>query len=270
LEHRLLNASAATGVSLDRLRRRVVFERIVARLDAAAPGQWVLKGGMALEVRLRDDARLTKDLDLGLRAVVRDGATLRILLVDALADDPDGDRFEFRTGEPSLLSPDGGGHHTWRVKVQALLAGRPFGGITLDVSPRIHELSATDRVPLPNSMAFADLPERTIEIVDINRHAAEKLHAMSRDFGERENSRVRDLVDLVLLHEHGSLDPAALAVHVRAVWAERDADKEPGETPRPRASWRDGYARHIDDLGLQTDFDAAEAMIIQLWQQMAL
>ncbi len=67
LENRLLTQSSETGMSLDRLRRRVLFERVVARLQAAEPGSWVLKGGMALEVRLRDEARLTKDIDLGLR-----------------------------------------------------------------------------------------------------------------------------------------------------------------------------------------------------------
>lgn len=66
LEQRLLMKSTATGVSLDRLRRRVVFERIVARLQVAEPGVWVLKGGMALEVRLGDAARLSKDIDVGL------------------------------------------------------------------------------------------------------------------------------------------------------------------------------------------------------------
>ena len=50
LEQRLLTRSQATGISLDRLRRRVLFERIVARLQAAEPGLWVIKGGMALEV----------------------------------------------------------------------------------------------------------------------------------------------------------------------------------------------------------------------------
>jgi hypothetical protein len=38
LEQRLLTRSGETGVSLDRLRRRVVFERILARLQAAEPG----------------------------------------------------------------------------------------------------------------------------------------------------------------------------------------------------------------------------------------
>jgi hypothetical protein len=45
LENRLLAQSTETGVSLDRLRRRVMFERIIARIQAAEPGQWVLKGG---------------------------------------------------------------------------------------------------------------------------------------------------------------------------------------------------------------------------------
>jgi hypothetical protein len=38
LEDRLLRRSQQTGISLDRLRRRVMFERIVARLEAADPG----------------------------------------------------------------------------------------------------------------------------------------------------------------------------------------------------------------------------------------
>src|SRR5882672_6927476 len=93
LEQRLLNQSNDSGISLDRLRRRIVFERVVARLEAADPGRWVLKGGMALEVRLRDQARLTKDIDLGLRDTIEDGAELHERLVVALAADPFGDGF---------------------------------------------------------------------------------------------------------------------------------------------------------------------------------
>jgi hypothetical protein len=39
LEQRLLNRSHETDVALDRLRRRVLFERIVARLEEAEPGR---------------------------------------------------------------------------------------------------------------------------------------------------------------------------------------------------------------------------------------
>lgn len=91
LENRLLARSAETGVSLDRLRRRVMFERIIARIQAAEPGQWVLKGGMALEVRLRDDARLTRDVDLGLRDDVNSASELHDRLIEMLTVDLDHD-----------------------------------------------------------------------------------------------------------------------------------------------------------------------------------
>jgi len=37
---------------VSRLRKRIVFERLLARLVVHAPGEWVLKGGFALELRL--------------------------------------------------------------------------------------------------------------------------------------------------------------------------------------------------------------------------
>lgn len=223
LEQRLLTRSNEMGVALDRLRRRVLFERIVARLEAAEPGRWVLKGGMALEVRLQDAARLTKDIDLGLRDDVDDARDLHERVSEALAHDLDGDGFVLSTGKPAALSPDGGGHLTWRIRVTASLAGRFFGGVQLDVSPRTHELDRTDRVPLPNLLDFAGVPTPIVEIVNVQRHAAEKYHAMLRDYGDRENSRVRDLVDLVLLIEHDQLDPPLVAQAATQVWAERDA-----------------------------------------------
>lgn len=158
LEHRLLTRSNESGVSLDRLCRRVLFERVVARLQVAEPGRWVLKGGMALEARLRDGARLTKDIDIGLRDDVVAAGQLHDRLIDALTADPDSDGFVIACGPPAPLREDGGGHVTWRLKIEAELAGKVFGGIQLDVSPRTHELAATDVLSLPNSLDFADIP----------------------------------------------------------------------------------------------------------------
>ncbi len=62
LEQRLLSRSEETKVSLDRLRRRVLFERIVSRLHAAEPGRWVLKGGMALEHAPAASAQLARSV----------------------------------------------------------------------------------------------------------------------------------------------------------------------------------------------------------------
>lgn len=269
LEHRLLATSREVGVALDRLRRRVLFERIVARLQVAEPGLWVLKGGMALEVRLSDAARLTKDIDVGLRDTVRTRADLHERLIDALTDDPFNDRFVFEVSEPAALREDGGGHLTWRAPVAAFLAGKPFGAIKLDVSPRAHELHATDRLPLPNSLDFAGIPTTEVEIVDVHRHAAEKFHAMTRDFGDRENSRVRDLLDLVLLIENELLRPGSVADSAREVWAERNGTEPPRRLPTLPASWPARYAQLAGDHDVEArTLTQAVALVQRLWIQM--
>lgn len=269
LEQRLLSRSNATGVALDRLRRRVVFERIVARLQRAEPGRWVLKGGMALEVRLRDHARLTKDIDLGLRDEVLDADELRDRLVEALGEDPDGDRFVLTVGPAKPMMEDGSGLPTWRVKVTAELASKLFGRIQVDVSPRVAELSRTDLFQLPNSLEFAEVTTPQVEIIDVHRHAAEKYHAMLKDFGDRENSRVRDLVDLVILREHELLEPLDLALELRNVWEERNGSDPPPQLPDLPESWRLKYERQAADLDLDTaSFPAAVEAVIALWAEM--
>lgn len=266
LEHRLLTQSDATKVALDRLRRRVVFERILARLERVEPGRWVLKGGMALEVRLQDNARLTKDVDLGLRDQVPGANELRERLIDALTQDPDGDRFVLRIGPVKSLAEDGSGHPTWRVKVRAELAGKVFGGIQVDVSARVTELTSTDLISLPNSLEFAQVETPKVEVVDIHRHAAEKYHAMLKDFGDRENSRVRDLIDLIILREHGLVETAALGAHIRTVWRERDRQEPPLRLPDLPATWQPKYEQQAAELNLATTtFDAAVGVVSAMW-----
>lgn len=50
--------------SLARVRRHIVFDRLLARLAVIDPGSWVLKGGLALDYRLGERARATRDMDL--------------------------------------------------------------------------------------------------------------------------------------------------------------------------------------------------------------
>jgi hypothetical protein len=269
LEQRLLTQSRETEVSLDRLRRRVVFERILARLQSAEPGLWVLKGGMALEVRLREQARLTKDMDLGLRDDVADATDLRERLVEALGTDLEEDQFVLVPGPAAQLTEDGDGQPTWRVKVAAELAGKPFGAIQLDISPRTHELEATEVVTLPNSLEFAGVATAQAELIDLQRHAAEKFHAMLKDFGDRENTRVRDLVDLVILSEHELIEPSALASTIRHVWLERDDSPPPPGLPGLPETWRERYESLATELELDArTFPQAIALVEALWMRM--
>ena len=68
-------AAHAAGVDANRLRRAVVFQRLLVRL---APHGLVLKGGYSLEARLPGAARATKDVDLvGRLATASDAETAR-------------------------------------------------------------------------------------------------------------------------------------------------------------------------------------------------
>ena len=268
LERRLLTRSQATGLALDRLRRRVVFERVVARLHSAEPGRWVLKGGMALEVRLADRARLTKDLDLGLRDEVAEGEALRERLVELLAVELDGDRFAFRPGPPATAR----GRRRARHLADEDLG--PARGASLR-RPAARRLAASPRtdadraVTLPNSLAFAGVASRIVEIIDVHRHGAEKLHGMLRVVGDRENTRVRDLVDLVILLEHKLLDAARLATAARQVWAERDDTAPPSVLPPFPQGWPERYERLASEHGLHTtSIAAASALLATLWAEM--
>jgi hypothetical protein len=64
LEARLARSASARGLPLNTLRQMVVMERLLARLFLEPHGPWLLKGGYAMELRLRPRARTTRDLDL--------------------------------------------------------------------------------------------------------------------------------------------------------------------------------------------------------------
>jgi len=66
LSDRLKHQATEEGADIDRLRKRIAFERFLARLFEHEPSRWVLKGGYALELRLEGRARATKDIDLDL------------------------------------------------------------------------------------------------------------------------------------------------------------------------------------------------------------
>jgi hypothetical protein len=74
LDQRLKNEAATAGVALMRLRKRVAFERFLARLSAAESEGWMLTGAFALDLRLGLGTRTTKDIDLA-RADDEEAAT---------------------------------------------------------------------------------------------------------------------------------------------------------------------------------------------------
>ncbi|TDE49038.1 nucleotidyl transferase AbiEii/AbiGii toxin family protein [Nonomuraea mesophila] len=247
LEARFKRQADESGTDLSRLRRVAVFDRISARLSAVGH-RWVLKGGTSLEFRLGGRARATKDLDLALRDGPHDGEAMREELIETLAVDVDEDGFVFTVGRHITLDVDTAGRPGWRFPVDSALAGRTFARIRLDIVLRGEELAATERIRLPGVLGFADVPARTIESVDRRQHFAEKLHALTRDYDSRPNTRVKDLVDLILLIEDGLPADRGLLDVVHHVFAARGTHSVPEHLPDPPPVWEIDYPRLAEDL----------------------
>lgn len=269
LETRLAQRSLETGVDLGRLRRRVVTERLLVRLDAATPSGWVLKGGTAMELRLPDHARSTLDVDLVARTPTAGDGAIDGQLREALAHDAEGDRFSFEVAAPRTLQPGGEDDPTQvlRYTLSCRLAGRRFGEQRLDVSPRSAEVHDTERLPIPNSLAFDGYPDHAFETVGAAQHVAEKLHALTRDYG-RENTRTRDLIDLVLFIRSGLVTPATVGPAVELVFHERGSHPVPLELADPPPAWDAPYRRMASEIGLAVaTVPAAMALVRDFWAQ---
>lgn len=239
LTERLRNVAAAEGSAVERVRNRLAFQRILARL--ALHDGWVLKGGFCLELRLGLQARATKDLDLLRQGEhVGDPLDLQDLLDEALDTDL-GDSFTFRVRAPR----------------QVLYVGHPFGTSTLDVvTSETFPATATERLLISSSL-MGD--EFSMPAVSLARHAAEKYHAYARIYAQdRPSSRVKDLVDLALVVTEGLVEPTELGRHLREVFAERDGTDPPALLPEPPGDWSAPFARLAAETGLETP-NAVEA-----------
>jgi predicted nucleotidyltransferase component of viral defense system len=266
LEARLRNEARDRNIDLGRLRRRVVFERLLVRLESAQPGRWIVKGAIALEVRLKERARTTKDLDLALRDHVASGEEVRDLLIEGTANDLEGDGFSFTVGPAKTITAQMGGL-SWGFSVAASLAGGLFAQVTLDVVAKPEETTLTERIALPGAFVFAGFPVRQVDVVSPTQHFAEKLHALTRTYGERPSSRVRDLVDLMLLIEEGFDNLDELYLVVERVFRERATHALPMVIPDPPSSWLETYERLAGDVDIAAaTVDEAMSTLRQFWE----
>lgn len=250
INDRIRLEAAAQGVDANRVRRHLVFQRLLARLGSHG---FVLKGGYCLEVRLPHAARATKDVDLVTADhLAADSDTLADALESALDAGID-DGFAFRIGRLVPLRDAGTPHRAWRVELMAILDGADFERIKLDVVGQAREVAgATEPLTVPSPVSEPGLGDVVVQAVDVYQHAAEKLHAYARLYAhDRPSSRVKDLVDLVLLIEAGLLDDVdRLRRRLQIVYAERDGTAPTPSLPVPPGNWAAPYAAVAAELDL--------------------
>jgi len=265
LEDRLRTQSLKTGAPLVRLRKMVVFDRFLVRLIQDQPDAWVLKGGLALQLRLGNQARTTKDIDLLLTARRDEGHATRswrdihqALVRAALLDLRDWFQFEVeRPADEIPTEPVGG----MRFRVRGLLDGRRFETFHIDVGWGDPLVEAVETLTTPPLLTFAGISPTAVPCYPLTQQVAEKVHAYTRPRATGLSSRVKDLIDILLIAELGKMDGQVLHQALRATFETRKTHELPGHLPDPPPTWTAPFRRLARETGLayQTLEDAAEA-----------
>lgn len=245
LETRLKTRSRQEKVLLIRLRKMVAFERLLARLLEHQPEGWVLKGGYALQLRLGDRARTTKDIDVLFRDA---GSEVHASLVLAGSLDL-GDWFAFEIGRPVNLSPDAGGG--LRCGVHSLLDGRTFENFGIDVGVGDPIVGPVEYLHAPGYLTFSDIEPLAIPSYPVSQQIAEKLHAYTKPRRDRENTRIKDFVDILLLAELGRLDGGRLRKSIQATFDNAGTHPVPASLPQPPANWESGYRKLAAEIDIE-------------------
>lgn len=263
LEERLKTVSRDEQTDFQRLCRRVAFDRFLARLARVDNGDWILKGGYAMELRF-DAARSTRDLDFTLRHGNDDSA---LLLLQYAATTDIEDFFTFRVGEAMAdldAAPYGGARHP----VEARLDGRAFVRFHVDVGIGDVIVEPIETMAARDWLAFAEIAPPSVPMIAREQQFAEKIHAYSLR-RTNPNSRVRDLVDLYLLAASGTLDRGRCAEALRRTFERRATHELPAELAPPPPEWARPFRAMADECEIEIECHAAYEIVQEFWTSLS-
>jgi hypothetical protein len=254
LEERLTGLHHTENIPLVRLRKQIAFERFIARLQTVQPDTWILKGGLAMQLRLGVQSRTTKDVDLLNQELSPDSC--RDSLIEAVSQDMR-DWFTFEVGQKEEFPQDKFGGH--RYHIRCLLDGRIFEAFHVDVGMGDLLLEDFDHLDFDPLLHFAEIAPIKVPCYPITQQIAEKLHALTRQFASGGSSRVKDFVDILLLAGLGEIDGAVLSRAIQATFELRNTHPLPPEMPVISKNLHREYTRLAKELGLKfANFQDAE------------
>jgi hypothetical protein len=186
----------AAGLGVRRVRLRLSAMAFVGALERVreedSPQRFLIKGGMACELRFQDKARATRDLD-----ALFHGPLDELLedFDDAFAEPFSG--FSFTYTEPTSIRETG----SYRFDIKLQYEGRSWGTLRVEVSPPEGEAQESEAVRALSVSEFGLVGPEFVACLSLRYQIAQKLHACTERFGDRENERAHDLIDLLLMAE---------------------------------------------------------------------
>ena len=143
--------------------------------------------------------------------------------------------------------------------------GRSFVKFHVDVSVGDVLVDPLQKVRCADWLAFANVASPLVTVTSREQQFAEKLHAYTLP-RSTPNSRVRDLVDLVLLAK-SNLDRGLLGNAITATFERRGTHPFPGELASPDAGWTVPFSAHARQCNLGVEVQGAFTLVAQVFAQ---
>ena len=247
-------AAAAADPSLDASKRIQLeyFNRFLSRVfSEGEESDWVLKGGTGILARV-PSTRSTRDVDLYRRGYSLDQALADLRRLSQF-DLHDHFRFEYVAHTSSIGSDTQPYTDGCRVKFNVFIGLSNRGTLHVDlavgagITDQITARQPATALPLPRLTSH---PYRLYPVVD---QIADKVCATMTTYGERDSTREKDLVDLVVLATTHDIDGTAL--HTALLTETHRRQMHPFDHFTIPTTWGAGYTRlsrpvpHCADYG---------------------
>jgi len=262
-----MNISQETNIDLQRLRRKVAFDRLLARFFVNGNNTWVLKGGYALEIRFTH-ARATKDIDLTLPIQLYASSESEYLMT-MLQEESHielGDYFTFAF-RPAMQELDGAPEGGFRFPVEAIMDGRPFVKFHIDIGIGDILVEPVEKIIGEDWLEFAGISPAIIYAISKEQQFAEKLHAYTLPRTDRFNTRVKDLVDMLLLIREGCVGEAVVRETLSKVFNRRNTHSLPTTLPLPPDGWNVKFDLLAKECGMNESLHQAMEIVDHFYRK---
>jgi len=174
------------------------------------------------------------------------------------------DFFDFIIGN-TVLDLENAPYGGYRFPIESRMAGRVFIKFEVDIAAGDTWLEPHGRVKTQDWFGFAGIEAPMIPVISQEQQFAEKMHAYTLP-RKTPNSRVKDLVDILLLIENDKLKTDRVKNALSKTFKRRNTHPIPPDLPKPPESWKTPFRKMAQTCGILEDISFAMDKIRQFYK----
>lgn len=209
MEMAVKEAAKASPIDTNKAIKNFYLDRLLCRVFSEEEPAFILKGGQSMLARTVD-ARVSRDIDLLYGKVDLDEALSeleRLAMIDL------GDFLEYRLGKVTPITAEMEYREGYNVSfIPVLGRTKELGSVSVDLVVDAAASAEGERVTSASRLKVGDLPVFDYLLYPLESTVVDKLCATMQAYpGGRRSSRVKDLVDLVIILSERSFDSVDMA-----------------------------------------------------------